>query len=318
MWTYLDVAAETLPLSALRRRVAPDAPAVDFRTAQRFVSDERFQNRMFWVDGVTPDIWQNWQRFLRDFAHASRNAEATARPPVFLVPLCGAGFEIHDLSEPAISLREFRDVVDRDDLHILVLQSPQTHGRNRVIRALLANAVAQIAQWDHELAEVLLDAGPEAALEPHATLARYAEGRGWTAETPEHWEAGTLDGPRERPVVHSALLQVQGEERALNRRLWAAQAAVLLPLLEERRSELVDRNRDRFANLPFETEFGVIETPEDMELGALVLYFSRYRESGQGVLGPAHRLRTFRNELAHLRPLSFSEATHSTLLNPMR
>ncbi len=152
----------------------------------------------------------------------------------------------------------------------------------------------------------------------NATLARYAEERGWTAETPELWEAGTLDGPRERPVVHSALLLVQGRDRALNRRLWAGQAAVLLPLLEERRIELVDRNRHRFSRLPFETDYGVIETPEDMELGALVLYFSRHREGGRGVLGPARRLRTFRNELAHFRPLSFAQATHATLLNPIR
>lgn len=318
VWTHLGVDAGTPPLSALRRVVAPDAPAVDFRTPQQVVLGDRFRNRVFWIDGLTPKNWPAWRRFLRDFAHATRNAEATARPPAFLLPLGGPGFEVADLTEPSISAREFRDVVDRDDLYMLVLQSRQARRRRRVIRGLLANTVAQIAQWDHVLAGILLDGGLEAALQPDATLARYAEERGWTAETPELWEAGTLDGPRQRPVVHSALLLVQGRERELNRRLWAAQAAVLLPLLEERRIELVDRNRHRLGKLPLETDFGVIETPEDMELGALVLYFSRHREGGQAVLGPAHRLKTFRNKLAHFRPLSFSEATHSTLLNPIR
>jgi len=317
-WTPLSVDAETPPLSAIRRSVAPEAPAVDFRMPQQVVLGERFRNRVFWIDGLTPESWSAWRRFLRNFAHARRNAEATARPPVFLLPLCGAGFQVPDLAEPSVSSREFRDVVDRDDLYVLVLQSRQVRRRRRVIRALLANTVAQVAQWDHVLAGVLLDGGPEAALQPQATLAHYAEEHGWTAKTPELWEAGTLDGPQERPVVHSALLLVQGRKRELNRRLWAAQAAVLLPLLEERRIELVDRNRHRFSRLPFETEFGVIETPDDMELGALVLYFSRHREGGQGVLGPAHRLRAFRNKLAHFRPLSFSEATHSSLLNPIR
>ena len=317
-WTALGVDAESPPLSAIRRVVAPGAPAVDFRTPQQVVLDERFRNRVFWIEGLTPENWPAWRRFLRNFAHASRNAEATARPPVFLLPLCGTGFEVSDLAEPSISSREFRDVVDRDDLYMLVLQSRQARRRRRVIRALLANTVAQVAQWDHVLARILLDGGPEAALQPHATLARYAEERGWTAETPELWEAGTLDGPPKRPIVHSALLLVQGRDRALSRRLWAAQAAVLLPLLEERRIELVDRNRHRFSRLPFETDYGVIETPEDMELGALVLYFSRHREGGRGVLGPARRLRTFRNELAHFRPLSFAQATHATLLNPIR
>lgn len=318
LWTLVGADPETSPLAAIRRAVAPEARASDFTTPQQIVVDERFRNRVFWVDGLTSENWPAWRRFLCNFAHASRNAEATARPPVFLLPLCGTDLEVSDLAEPSISSHEFRDVVDRDDLYMLALQSRQARRRRRVIRALLANSVAQVAQWDHVLAEVLLEGGPEAALQPHAALAHYAEERGWTAETPERWENGTLDGPPERPVVHSALLMAQGRERELNRRLWAAQAAVLMPLLEERRLELVDCNRHCFSRLPFETDFGVIETPEDMEIGALVLYFSRYREGGRGVLGPAHRLRTFRNKLAHFRPLSYAEATHSTLLNPIR
>lgn len=318
VWTYLGVDAENPPLFAIRRAVAPETPAGDFRTPQQVVLHERLRNRVFWIDGLAPENWPAWRGFLRSFAHASRNAEATARPPTFLLPLCGAGFDVSDLAEPSISCREFRDVVDRDDLHVLVLQSRKVRRRRRVIRALMANTVAQVAQWDHVLAGVLLESGPEAALQPRATLKRYAAERGWTAETPERWEAGTLDGPREQPVVHSALLLVQGRERDLNRRLWAAQAAVLLPLLEERRLELVDRNRHRLDRLPLETEYGVIETPEDMEFGALVLYFSRHREGSRGVLGPADRLRRFRNKLAHFRPLSFAQATHATLLNPIR
>lgn len=318
VWTPLGVDAATPPLSAIRRAVAPEAPAVDFRTPQQVVLGERCRNRVFWIDGLPPANWPAWRRFLRDFAHARRNAEATARPPIFLLPLSGPGFQVTGLAEPSISAREFRDVVDRDDLYILVLQSRQARRRRRVIRGLMANTVAQIAQWDHVLAGVLLDGGPETALQPNATLTRYAEERGWTAETPELWETGTLDGPRKRPVVHSALLLVQGRERELNQRLWAAQAAVIMPLLEERRLELVNRHRHRFSMLPLETDFGLIENPEDMEFGHLVLYFSRYRERGRELLGPVHRLRSFRNKLAHLQPLSYKEATHSTLLNPIR
>ena len=318
MWTLVDAAPEAAPLAEIRRTVAPEARASDFTTPRQLVVDDRLRDRVFWVDGMTTENWPAWRRFLCSFAHASRNAEASARPPLFLLPLCGDGFEVSGLAEPSISYREFRDVVDRDDLYVMALQSAQARRRQRVVRSLLANSVAQVAQWDHVLAERLLDRGPEAALQPQVTLSHYAEERGWTAETRERWENGTLDGPPERPVVHSALLVAQGRERELNRRLWAAQAAVLMPLLEERRLELVDRNRHRFSRLPFETDFGVIETPEDMELGTLVLYFSRYREGGQRVLGPAHRLRKLRNKLAHFRPLTYAEATHATLLNPIR
>lgn len=318
-WMRLDANSQASPFATLRRAAAPEARATDLATPQRLVADDRFRNRVFWIADLTPENWPSWRRFLLDFAHASRNAEAAARPPVFLLPLCGGGFDVSGLAEPAISCRTFRDVVDRDDLFIMALQSRQARRRpRRVIRSLLAHSVAQVAQWDHVLAEVLLDGGPEAAMQPQATLAHYAENRGWTAETPESWENGSVGGPPERPVVHSALLMVQGRERELNRRIWAAQAAVLMPLLEERRLELVERHRDHMTELPLETDFGLVETPDDMELGALVLYFSRYGQNGRRVLGPAHRLKKLRNELAHFRPLSYAEATHSTLLNPIR
>ena len=318
-WTPIGANSETSPLAAIRRAVVPEARASNFAAPQRLVADDRFGNRVCWIDGLTPGNWPPWRRFLRDFAHASRNAETTGRPPVFLLPLCGDGFEVFNPAEPSISFREFRDVVDRDDLFVMSLQSRQARRRRRrVIRSLLAHSVAQVAQWDHVLAEILLDGGPEAAMQPHATLRHYAEERGWTADTPERWENGTVNGPPERPVVHSALLMAQGRERELNRRLWAAQAAVLMPLLEERRLELVERHRDHMTELPLETDFGLVETPDDMELGALVLYFSRYGQNGRSVLGPAHRLRKLRNKLAHFRPLTYAEATHATLLNPIR
>ncbi len=245
-WTNLHAAEGAPPLSTVRRAIAPEARATDYARPRQIILDERFRGRLFWVDGLTPENWPRWRDFLDGFSHASRNAGATSRPPVLVLPLRGGGFETVEVSEPSIRIRDFRNVVDRDDLYVLVLQSRQVRGRRQVIRALLANAVAQIAQWDHVLAATLLRGGLEAALQPQAILRRYAEERGWTAETAESWEAGTLDGPRKRPIVHSALLLAQGREDELKRRLWAAQAAVLMPLLEERRLELVHRHRHRF------------------------------------------------------------------------
>ncbi len=215
-----------------------------------------------------------------------------------------------------VSYREFRDVIDRDDLQVLALQNPYTSNRSRTIRSLFANTVADLAQWDHVLAQRLLDGGPDAALAPRPVLKTYAEERGWTADTPEAWVAGTLDGPRKRPVIHSALLLVKGREAELNRRLWSAQAAVLMPLLEQRRAELVHRHRDRF-HLPFTTDLGVFTNPEDLEFGTLVYYFSVHRAQSRGLLAKVRKLRDFRNKLAHLEPLSPREATHPILLNPI-
>ena len=89
-----------------------------------------------------------------------------------------------------------------------------------------------------------------------------------------------------------------------------------MPLLEERRAELVNHHRDRF-QLPFETDLGIIEHPDDLEFGPLVYYLSVHRTEGRALLPRARKLRDFRNKLAHLEPLSPREATHPTLLNPI-
>ena len=316
-WTTAAASGGIRPLSLIRTAAGLDSSAAGPASWRRLVLHESLQHRVFWIDGLTPADWPRWRRFLLSYAHARRNAVTDAGgPPIFVAPLCGPGFQDDDLADPMLSYREFRDAVDRDDLLMLALQNPNASGRNRAIRSLFANTVAQLAQWDLVLARRLLDGGPDAAFEPRPILEDYARERGWTDNTPEAWVEGTLDGPRDRPIIHSALLLVQGREAELNRRLWAAQAAVLMPLLEERRAELVHRHRHRF-RLPFETEIGVFEKPEDLEIGLLVHYFSIHKAEGRGLTAKARKLRNFRNKLAHLEPLSPREATHPILLNPI-
>ena len=283
------------------------------RSVLELARDEHFQERLIWVSGLSAATWPKWSTFLRSYSDASRNHVPTERRTVFVVPLCGAGFDHVELSEVAVAHHEFRDVVHRDDLYILALQYAHDRPRRRVIRSLLAHTIANIAHWDPALAKRLLEADLQSALQPRAILRAYAQERAWSAQTPEDWEAGTVDGPRKRPIVHSALLLAQGREAELGRRLWAAQASVLMPLLEERRAELIDRHRDHF-DLPFETDLDRIEKPEDFELGPLVYYFHRHGPPNRKLMGEVKQLRDLRNKLAHLVPLEPREALHPVLL----
>ena len=102
-------------------------------------------------------------------------------------------------------------------------------------RFLLAATVAHVAQWDVRLAERLIGARPESILRPWKILEADVAERGWSEQTPETWEAGTVEGPTSRPLVHSSLLRAKGRLAELNRRLWAAQASALLPSRPARR-----------------------------------------------------------------------------------
>lgn len=272
-----------------------------------------FQDHLIWVEGIEPETWPAWDRALRSYSDACRNDDDELARTLFVVPLCGTGFGDWPLSKVALTYRDFRDKVHFHDLFVFALQRGVRQSMPPEHRGLLAHAVAQLSQWDVRLAERLLDAGTTEILKPHRILLDYAEHRGWGGDTPERWEEGTADGPLHRPVVHSALLAVSGRDAKINRRLWAAQASVLMPLVEERRADFVYRHRSYF-QLPFETDMGPIERYEDLEVGHVVYYFEQHQPPNMRAMREARRLRHFRNKLAHIEPLSPDQALHPILL----
>ena len=158
----------------------------------------------------------------------------------------------------------------------------------------------------------------ESVLAPSDALLQYACGRRWNTATPTSWENGTLDGPSDRPIVHSAILAVAGDDSgSLRRRIWAAQAAVLLPCVEARRIELIPRCR-QYLRLPLETDTGkVITDPLDLEIGQLTWCLDR-RQTPLTIKRQLEFLRDVRNKLAHLEPIEPEDALSSILLSARR
>ena len=231
---------------------------------------------------------------------------------MFVVLVSGEAVTGEVPEEVALVRCDFRGVVDALDLFVFSLWKAPESIKRREHRALLAHTVAQVAQWDSILAEHLLELPLKEVLDPEGALRQYAVDCGWTAETPRCWEIGTVDGPAERPTVHSALLVVCGASRPVQHRVWAAQAAVLLPLVEERRIGLVARY-GRYLTLPIETEPGRrIDDAFDLDVGQLAWYLDRAGKP-QVLRKQVRRLRHVRNKLAHMEPLVPEEALHRML-----
>ena len=270
-----------------------------------------FQGRLVWIENIDRTDWAIWSATLVAYAEACRNVDLLNRT-VFIVLLSGEAVTEVSPEEVALVRRDFRGVVDTLDLLVLALWSAPEDIRRREQRALLAHTVAQVAQWDFSLAEQLLSLPLAEALSPADALRHYAQCRGWTAATAECWETGTIDGPAERPTVHSALLSVSGRTRQVRQRIWAAQAAGLLPLVEERRVGLINRYR-RYLQLPIEIEAGVwVYDPLDLDVGQLARHLDR-TDKPRMVREQVRRLRLVRNKLAHMEPLDPEQALHRML-----
>jgi hypothetical protein len=127
----------------------------------------------------------------------------------------------------------------------------------------------------------------------------------------ELWDQRAVDGWHDRQSVTASSLTASPEK--LSRVVWAAQARVLMPWIEERRSALLDRvtealGASRLAAVlstglspPVKAdalvEIGVVDKVVQMAIGA----------HDPGVRDASRRLREARNSLAHMRPLSLAE-----------
>ena len=311
-WTFVDASqASSGPLTFLLQQICPGVSSFEASSITELAATDSFQGRLIWIEKIDLGAWPDWSRFLRAYSDACRNVDPLNRT-VFIVLLSGEPATRDVPEEVALVRCDFRGAVDMLDLFVFALQQVPASVKCREHRALLAHTVAQVAQWDSVLAERLVALPLVEALSPEGALRQYALDRGWTASTPECWENGTVDGPTEQPTVHSALLEVSGKSRLVLQRIWAAQAAVLLPLVEERRVGLVGRC-GRHLELPIRTEDGRwVDDPLDLEVGPLAWYLDR-PGSPWRLRKQVRRLRDVRNKLAHMEPLEPVQALHRML-----
>ncbi len=312
-WTSVDASqAGSDPLAFLRQQICPGVSAFEVGGIAELAVTDSFQGRLVWIEKIDDRAWLKWSVTLKAYSDACRNVDLLNRT-VFIVLLSGEAVTGEVPEEVALVRCDFRGIVDTLDLFVFALRQVPVGIKRREHHALLAHTVAQVAQWDILIAEQLLELPLAEALSPEGALRQYARERGWTAETPECWEKGTVDGPEERSTVHSALLEVSGASRLVRQRIWAAQAAVLLPLVEERRVGLVDRCR-RYLDLPIETENGQrVDDPLDLEVGRLAWYLDR-PGMPQVLRKQVRRLRRIRNRLAHMEPLEAEQALNRVLI----
>ena len=110
---------------------------------------------------------------------------------------------------------------------------------------------------------------------------------------------------------HIFSLARAGDRESLRRRVWSAQAEVLLPLIESLRLDVVETLRSQLEELILSREVRQYEKPieriEDIELGSLVYLMALRDDNGRRVLDipdqvlrdEIYLLRNCRNELAH-------------------
>jgi hypothetical protein len=194
-----------------------------------------------------------------------------------------------------------------------------------VLADVRAESVVEIARWDLDLAEHLVMAWdgepsqlPSLLKEWRCVSAPVMNGRrggreGLQPPSPvlPSWDQGVVESWHDQ--VSAATCALAAEPEKLSRLVWAAQARVLLPWIEERRSTL----HIRVTEILGTPRLGAIlrewfDPPVDadglVEIGALDTVVRRVLGSRHSDVRDASRwLRQARNDLAHMRPLSLGD-----------
>ena len=292
------------PFESLRERFAPHLSGAWTPTLLDLCENESFRGRLIWLDGLgrlSEEDWSAWKKFLVDYAQACRSVPEFERTLVVAV-LAGTPPADPPAEDVTLKCFDWRGIIDEMDLLLAAYERLLSRDAGPVMRSLLATTVARVASWDPDMAERLLDEEGDAILDPGFLLQSVAREKGWTSDTTPCWELGTASG---HGVSHAALASLEDPPRELRHRLWSAQASVLLPSIAGWRWDLLMEHRALLAE-HLERE-GSPADPMDLDIGELTGMVQRPGFDPE-VRRNVRQMHRWRNELAHLRPLSANAA----------
>ena len=291
-----------LPFESLRDRFVPQFSTEWGPRLLDLCEQHEFQGRLIWIDGLNGldrDDWCKWKQFFVDYAQASRSVRAFERT-LFVVVLAGIPPADPPERDVTLTTHDWRDVVDEMDLLFLAYERLGQRDLSRTMHSLVATTVARVAAWELEIAERLLDEQHDVILNPTSMLRSVARDKGWTTTTPVHWQIGTASGNGSR---HAVLASLDDPPREIRRRVWSAQASVMLPVIDRLRIEIIQKHHAQIARC-LESE-GMAIDPLDLDIGKLTGMTHR-PGFDDSVQHRVRRLNGWRNDLAHLDLLGSS------------
>ena len=256
---------------------------------------------IFAIDRVPAGTLEAWLRFLHDYQHRKRNQEQPAS--VILLVTEAAPRQALRTNDAAIRSREWRGALSRLDIQMLAAR--EEDGRGELERLVHVEIACELARFDPDLAEQLLDAPLESLWKPESILRENGLQRGWTADDQlwMTWEKGAEDLWGGTSALHSSALVLSGRTDFVLRRLWRALVRAVFPALEEERLRLLEEFKHRIV-LPVETTYGPVTEYEDLELADMArnpVLSALPRDVREYV----KTLKGIRHQLAHLEVASF-------------
>lgn len=265
------------------------------------------------VRGVGPVGWPAWKRMLEEYEVASRGVSSFDRP---LLVVLTEGVPMSALPGRAAALKvlPWQDVVGELDVLLYATNTLRERGTLDHQSKLVARIIGRLALWDLTLADNLLDQRPAELFRPAEIVRLASVAAEYAPQLQMNWESGGLQRFDGVELAHPFLVLAGGDRSGeLAMRIWAAQAAEILPALELHRRELARRMRT-MVSVPLHLGDEQFFDLDDLEIGQLA-HLAVTRRLSHSIRQTADKWRRLRNKLAHLEVLEASDALDAELLS---
>jgi hypothetical protein len=214
-------------------------PAVEVGSVSDFASHPKLADAVVVVDGVDKRELRRWGLFLRHMLLEDPGETIVGPIIVLLAP---TGLTKDGLAELSGSARTLvlQGVIDRYDTAAYAANIGVRIGGELAARVGHAT-VLEVAAWSKDLLEHMVTWEVADQIDPMALLQRAA---GAMSLPFPHWENGLVDLWDDEPAAHAVAAIKFGKREHIRRRIWAAQASVMMPFTHRILRSLVQRYRD--------------------------------------------------------------------------
>jgi hypothetical protein len=308
-WYRLSLNSEELvePVHVLFEHFIGEISPNQLRNARTLAENQNFVGKIIWLDGLTPQVWFAWKKFLSDYEQPCRAIPQLYRT-LFCVSLVGELALDPPAEDVCLSHHNWKGIVNRLDMLLFTSSLFQDKRLPDLQKRVAISVITNLALWDYHVSKRLVDEKIENILNPVPILKEIAKERNWYTDydysLADKWCRGIANTIEGEEKTHSAALAVNGKEE-IERRIWSAEVGEILPFVEERRREILERLAG-ILTIPFQTRFGEeIKDLCDLEIGHI-----EYQINDIGTVVNTdirqlvRKLREIRNALSHLQSIS--------------
>lgn len=301
-WNFLyDRPGEDAPANWLARQCGCELPAhataVDFHTLPA-AAGTTFVLELPNIAGTL----QCWGKFIERYSQAIRASENVWAPRLLVF---WPGSEQLPVTDLRLKIHHWEGSVDSTDIQLYAALLVKRHRINLFSRHLMAALAAKLSGGDPVLCRSLCNCTLSELMTPEPMLKCYALERGWAESTEPSGPDGSLIRTDDCWKVHPALLAIKGRLSELSAMVWSAQVGVLLPLLEERRQEIVANIGDRLHIPQMVPLWQAVKEVSDLEIGAIWYQLHNHQSFiPRNLKQQVNCLKKIRDDLSHRKALS--------------